>query len=620
MITNSLLLEKWAYIMIIVVCVAILFLIVFYLLAKLIKSIQRQAKRSTANSSSRFVSSLACCFQNLNNRKCVDCSSSKNSEIDFINNNNGECNNNNNDNNNDFLKTNDLNTKKKAVALTKTTNKRSTHRQQLTQSAPINKWNKRNRNNKCEKNKDELEKKIENNNLFFQNFDGKSVSSYPSKDYAARTMPLSFRSHLDSATSDESMLESQTPSPTWPFHANPISQFMSLLKLSFFSNSDQLSQETQRPIPSMQLTRAESPKPTNCDSSTAAAVETFRHTKSSIKRNSMTDGSNNNNSNNNKNNRKSSRASNATTATSHSVKFKTNASSAVNTQKQHKKKMSIASSRDYDTSSYDDSEELEDDFDYKEDSRKQQKTNSRDTLSRLAKKNSLVSGSDYYTASRKNSSNSSCMESSVVDFYRQKRFSTDTTSSSQFTNSINSSTFLNTKPPSHLETGLKVVALEQQTQLVHPSVGGGHYSPLGKKLSVASAVSNPSYAVREKSRKYSVASAVVTGGHFSQQQQQQPVPSIYDKFWVPPEIAKIAKLEKQRSSLPNTNNYGMVLDVNEKVDVGATTKNTMNADANFTEYNNNNNHSSNGENQGKLRFSDYLYILFLLVKYRNATI
>lgn len=192
-------------------------------------------------------------------------------------------------------------------------------------------------------------------------------------------------------------------------------------------------------------------------------------------------------------------------------------------------------------------------------------TTSRDTLntqSASIKKSSQQDACSDYYSSRKNSTNSSsCWESSVVDLYRQqKRYSTTTNdtnvSSSQFTNSIiSSSSSWKTATQSRLSPnmvnmidpiGLRTVTLEQQPD----------HNQLGLHLMATSP------RRESRNRKYSMVVMSSTG-----KPENWLAPSgtcaivnnpddLYDKFWVPPEIARLANLNKQRASLPNTNSSG----------------------------------------------------------------
>jgi hypothetical protein len=155
-------------------------------------------------------------------------------------------------------------------------------------------------------------------------------------------------------------------------------------------------------------------------------------------------------------------------------------------------------------------------------------------------------------SSRKNSSISSCYESSVVDLYRQKRFASD--ASSILTYSTNSSVSnlkhndsrkFSINQPNHItESGIKLVALEQQ-QNIGPKSSFSSSSGSSKKSSIKSSlnsISNASQSTRlsissvnDKARRYSIMT-----------------PNVSEKFWVPPEIALSVQLEKQRSSIaPN---------------------------------------------------------------------
>lgn len=155
-------------------------------------------------------------------------------------------------------------------------------------------------------------------------------------------------------------------------------------------------------------------------------------------------------------------------------------------------------------------------------------------------------------SSRKNSSISSCYESSVVDLYRQKRFSdassilTYSTNSSVSNLKHNDSRKFSINQPNHItESGIKLVALEQQ-QNIGPKSSFSSTSGSSKKSSIKSSlnsISNASQSTRlslssvnDKARRYSIMT-----------------PNVSEKFWVPPEIALSVQLEKQRSSIaPNS--------------------------------------------------------------------
>jgi hypothetical protein len=154
------------------------------------------------------------------------------------------------------------------------------------------------------------------------------------------------------------------------------------------------------------------------------------------------------------------------------------------------------------------------------------------------------------------------MESSVVDLYRQRRLASDASSSSQFTNSINSGTFSIKQHGG--DTGVKTVALEQQPT-THSMMANFPTAAASNKTVSSGNQRYP--AGRDRLRKYSMVSATHSAaaaiGH-----NNNPA-NIYDKFWVPPEIARLAKLDKQRSSLPNTSVMppDSIMEINEKLDV-----------------------------------------------------
>lgn len=172
------------------------------------------------------------------------------------------------------------------------------------------------------------------------------------------------------------------------------------------------------------------------------------------------------------------------------------------------------------------------------------------SLTSTPKKTSIDLSSKKYSItssanSRKNSSNSSCYnEASVVDFYRKKRLSN---ASSTYTNNTSvsdlkysdSRKFSISQASPFSESGIKLVALEQQPNITH----------LSKKSSISSnSTSSSRRSVSMgtgKGRRYSIMASNVS-----------------DKFWVPPEIALTAQLEKQRCSLPNTN---VIFEMSEKV-------------------------------------------------------
>lgn len=197
-------------------------------------------------------------------------------------------------------------------------------------------------------------------------------------------------------------------------------------------------------------------------------------------------------------------------------------------------------------------------------------TTSRDTLntqSASIKKSSQQDACSDYYSSRKNSTNSSsCWESSVVDLYRQqKRYSTTTNdtnvSSSQFTNSIiSSSSSWKTATQNRLSPnmvidpiggGLRTVTLEQQPD--HNQISLGHLMATSPRRD-------------SRNRKYSMVVMSSTGKAENWLSPHGTTTcaltvannpdDLYDKFWVPPEIARLANLNKQRSSLPNTSSSG----------------------------------------------------------------
>jgi hypothetical protein len=551
--SSSASLEKWAYVMIIIVCFAILLSIIFYFISILYKHFFARKSNNSRNRS---------------NSELINKNGTKNSRDNttFAHVSSEDC-----------LCHLSANSKEKCVYCEK--------RAETERTGNTNSYSKSNSMNR--------------NIIGFNGhhtFDAGNGYYQDRADFKAKkftSLNLAFDPMTLNTTTANAVTKEQPP-PSEP--TGMLAQLINKIKHTLFTEVDTrgsgVGEETHR-TSSDKNVRSGHHVTEKLGSSFRRASVTPSAIKSSIKRNSTT--SANSTTTSFTNNRKSSLASNATTGTVHSVKFKAN--SAAITKKKRSLKSNGSSSlkgssgsggnkdcavhhiHTYCSTTEDDSEEMDDHFEVDKDNellrQQQQRYNSggilakRDTLSSLAsssKKNSLAN-SDYYS-SRK-SSNSSCMESSVVDLYRQKRFSSDAaSSSSQFTNSINSSTF-NVKPPSHMDTGFRVVALEQQPSVGHLSESSSTQQKSSwcakKKASLtsnSSAVSYPETAAsRARSvRKHSMASAFP---------QQQNPGNIYDKFWVPPEIAKLAKLDKQRSSLPNTNIpvYDTILEVNEKLAV-----------------------------------------------------
>jgi hypothetical protein len=521
------LLEKWAYVMIIIVCFAILFSILFYFISILYKRIINS--RNSNDSDREFIN------KNTNNTN----KSSRDSAIYASS--------------EDCLCHLSASSKDKCAYCVK--------RAKIESSAYKNNSEGMNRNIVDFNNRHTFDTA---GNGFYQDCNDFKAKKFTSLNLAFDPIALN--------TTTAAMVAKEPPEAT-----GMLAQLINKIKNSLFAEVDNTkpnADELKKSSSEKNITYLEQSEKTGPPSfRRASTVITPSLRKSSIKRNSTVSGTTTSSLSNN---RKSSLASNSTTGTIHSVKFKAN--SIMNKKKRSLKSngsTSLKGSRDYSSTSEEDSEEMDDHFDVEKDDelfkQQQQRYNNsgilakRDTLSSLgtSKKNSLAN-SDYYS-SRK-SSNSSCMESSVVDLYRQKRFSTDT-SSSQFTNSINSGTF-NIKP-SHLDTSFRVVALEQQPSVNNLSETGIQQKRWNsKKASLSSASSAVSYPETEASRerntarKYSMASST---------SQQQNTANIYDKFWVPPEIAKLAKLDKQRSSLPNTSVpvYDTILEVNEKAVTGS---------------------------------------------------
>lgn len=158
-----------------------------------------------------------------------------------------------------------------------------------------------------------------------------------------------------------------------------------------------------------------------------------------------------------------------------------------------------------------------------------------------SKKNSISS----YSNSRKSSSiSSSYNEPAVVDYYRRKRFSD---ASSVYTNNNSISDLSNRKfsvnyPSYSKDSSFKLVALEQQPSII-PSILSSKKSSI---CSVGTNSSKVSSTGLQRDRRFSI----MTSGNIS------------EKFWVPPEIERNARLEKQRASLPNAD---LVSEFNEKL-------------------------------------------------------
>jgi hypothetical protein len=175
---------------------------------------------------------------------------------------------------------------------------------------------------------------------------------------------------------------------------------------------------------------------------------------------------------------------------------------------------------------------------------------SSNNLSNKSRTSSIVS-------SRKNSSNSSCYESSVVDLYRQKRLSIASSLISQTHNSdsLNSSQLLRDGDSrkfsinySMADPNIKMIALEQQSNQSF------QHLPSKVLLAKSSISSSSGYSsnlspslmslVTNKSRRCSI----LTNNTDTS-----------EKFWVPPEIARKTLIEKQRNSIasctynPNNN-------------------------------------------------------------------
>ncbi|RMZ95836.1 synaptotagmin-5 isoform X1 [Brachionus plicatilis] len=156
-----------------------------------------------------------------------------------------------------------------------------------------------------------------------------------------------------------------------------------------------------------------------------------------------------------------------------------------------------------------------------------------------SKKNSISS----YSNSRKSSSISSTYnEPAVVGYYRRKRLSD---ASSVYTNNTSISDLSNRKfsinhPNSLKDSNLRLVALEQQPSIA-PSL------PSSKKSSICSfGTSSSKISSTGGDRRFSIMAPL----------------NVSDKFWVPPEIERHVRLEKQRASLPNTD---LVSGFNEKL-------------------------------------------------------
>lgn len=159
-----------------------------------------------------------------------------------------------------------------------------------------------------------------------------------------------------------------------------------------------------------------------------------------------------------------------------------------------------------------------------------------------SKKNSISS----YSNSRKSSSiSSSYNEPAVVDYYRRKRLSD---ASSVYTNNASISDLSNRKfsinyPSSLRDSNLKLVTLEQQPSIA-PSLLSSKKSSICSVGTTSSRISSSTGSQRD--RRFSIMTP----------------PNISEKFWVPPEIERHARLEKQRASLPNAD---LVNGFNEKL-------------------------------------------------------
>ncbi|CAF0721932.1 unnamed protein product [Brachionus calyciflorus] len=158
-----------------------------------------------------------------------------------------------------------------------------------------------------------------------------------------------------------------------------------------------------------------------------------------------------------------------------------------------------------------------------------------------SKKNSISS----YINSRKSSSiSSNYNEPAVVDYYRKKRLS-DASSFNTSMSDISSRKYSINYPSSFKDSSLKFVALEQQPSIVGNSLGNSSKKSSISSVATTSSRVSSSFAP-QKARRYSIMTP----------------PNISEKFWVPPEIAKNAQLEKQRASLPNSD---IILEFNEKL-------------------------------------------------------
>lgn len=237
------------------------------------------------------------------------------------------------------------------------------------------------------------------------------------------------------------------------------------------------------------------------------------------------------------------------TSSMHSVKFKTTSKSLASKITTELSNMTPNDEGD------DESEENYDSFvDEKYSSDENNLAKRKYSICSNTNQSAITASTNSTCTSRKNSTNSSGLGSSVYEIYKQKRAGSDLSSSclttSYSTMSSSKRMSVNQIPNSLVEPCIKLVAIEQQ-----PNIKPNRSDAVRKNSSLSTTTSS-SLSSRTSSNTGRRFSIVTTPANENQ------------KFWVPPGIAQSIQFDRQRISLPNTSVY----EINENESANAATE------------------------------------------------